>query len=94
MVWPGLDALHRSYVLWQSLRDFVDRRDYQTLAKDLPPKTEATVMVPLAPLQQQLYEAFLQHHGHHGDLIKHGRRGRGSPGLTHPHHQSPAELRA
>ena len=61
----------RSFILCEELQTFVHRRDYQTLARDLPPKHEFAAILPLSGFQLALYRGLLQHHPGLSPLAKH-----------------------
>ncbi|CAI9090971.1 OLC1v1025877C5 [Oldenlandia corymbosa var. corymbosa] len=54
---------HRSHILYEQLKGFVQRMDMTVVKDDLPPKTVFVVAVKLSPLQRKLYKRFLDVHG-------------------------------
>ncbi|KAL5707173.1 DNA helicase [Ranunculus cassubicifolius] len=54
---------HRSHILYQQLKGFVQRMDMNVVKMDLPPKTVYVIAVKLSPLQRKLYRGFLDEHG-------------------------------
>lgn len=50
----------RSYVLHKKLSKFVQRREAALLKTFLPEKFEFVLFVPMSPIQESLYEYFLQ----------------------------------
>uniref|UniRef100_A0A182VUM9 Transcriptional regulator ATRX n=1 Tax=Anopheles minimus TaxID=112268 RepID=A0A182VUM9_9DIPT len=50
----------RSYVLHKKLSKFVQRKEASVLKEFLPEKFEYVLFVPLTPVQEKLYEVFLQ----------------------------------
>ncbi|XP_055542367.1 transcriptional regulator ATRX-like isoform X2 [Wyeomyia smithii] len=69
----------RSYVLHNKLSKFVQRREAGVLKEFLPEKFEYVLFVPLTPVQEKMYEVFLQMNEYitpAGENIAEGARGK------------------
>ncbi|XP_053690658.1 transcriptional regulator ATRX-like [Sabethes cyaneus] len=69
----------RSYVLHNKLSKFVQRREAGVLKEFLPEKFEYVLFVPLTPVQEKMYEVFLQMNEYTtpaGENIVEGARGK------------------
>lgn len=53
-------SLRKLHVLRRDLAPKIDRADISAIAKDMPPKTEFFLTVPLTDLQKQAYNVYLQ----------------------------------
>ncbi|KAI1622603.1 RAD54-like protein 2 [Exophiala viscosa] len=53
-------SLRKLHVLKRDLAPKIDRADISAIAKDMPPKTEFIITVPLTDLQKQAYNVYLQ----------------------------------
>lgn len=53
------EAKVKSLEIWKRTEQFILRRTCELISNDLPPRHEYIVFVPLTPLQNQLYESYL-----------------------------------
>jgi RAD54-like protein 2 len=51
--------MHRSHVLYQELKGFVQRRSHNVLQETLPPKREHVILVRMSKIQKILYKTFM-----------------------------------
>ena len=51
--------MHRSHVLYQELKGFVQRRSHNVLKSSLPPKREHVILVRMSKIQKTLYQTFM-----------------------------------
>ena len=51
--------MHRSHVLYQELKGFVQRRSHNVLRSTLPPKREHVILVRMSKIQKTLYQTFM-----------------------------------
>ncbi|KAL1392838.1 hypothetical protein pipiens_012187 [Culex pipiens pipiens] len=69
----------RSFVLHNKLSKFVQRREAGVLKEFLPEKFEYVLFVPLTPVQEKMYEVFLQMNEYTtatGEAVSEGARGK------------------
>ena len=59
----------RSHILYEQLKGFVHRMDFNVAKKDLPPKTVFVITVKLSQLQRKLYKRFLDVRGFTSDKV-------------------------
>ncbi|XP_041358763.1 transcriptional regulator ATRX-like [Gigantopelta aegis] len=66
----------RAHIIHEMLAGCVQRRDYSSLTKFLPPKMEYVILVRLTPMQITLYEKYLEVTGQaqEGQIISRGAR--------------------
>ncbi|XP_044730709.1 transcriptional regulator ATRX homolog [Chrysoperla carnea] len=63
----------RSHVLHKLLDGVVQRRDYSVLAPFLPPKQEYVLYLTLHPLQEKLYEIYIQNYSKRSQSLTGGK---------------------
>ncbi|KAI1722537.1 transcriptional regulator ATRX like protein [Ditylenchus destructor] len=61
----------RCHVLYERLKNVLQRKDYRALVESILPKQEFVIMVSLTDCQKKLYQAFLKIIGH--DRVSRGR---------------------
>lgn len=65
----------RAHILHEKLNGCVQRKDYSSLTKYLPPKHEYVIAVRLSPMQMSLYEKYLSLAGFGTDAAPRANRG-------------------
>ncbi|RMD41374.1 hypothetical protein DV735_g3751, partial [Chaetothyriales sp. CBS 134920] len=69
-------CLKKLHVLKQDLAPKVNRADISALSKDLPPKTEYVITLPLTDFQRKAYDIYARHmlqtYGPTGNVVKEG----------------------
>ncbi|XP_064184378.1 transcriptional regulator ATRX isoform X1 [Anguilla rostrata] len=63
----------RAHILYEMLAGCVQRRDYTSLTKFLPPKHEYVLAVRVTPIQCKLYRYYLEHFTGVGSALEGGR---------------------